>query len=209
MIDAARRIANLQLKARLRAVRGHWMGPEISIPYFDLLNEIGRAEGAASITEYHRLSAWYRRRSSGFLMAALGFAVALCFPAFFIGVEMAAAMKPGTAFGSVASAQRELTPDELKEDFVYTRLERMDIELRIASPEDFALGAKSKLLVRAFAYDKLRPCRVVIPVGWEVWALPSQGRAGWVNEHDGDTVAHELLHCLRGNWHAEFTKKME
>jgi hypothetical protein len=53
----------------------------------------------------------------------------------------------------------------------------------------------------AIAYPYATPCTIVIPSGWMIWAIPDDGYAKWAHSDDGDTLAHEMLHCLRGKWH--------
>lgn len=53
----------------------------------------------------------------------------------------------------------------------------------------------------AIAYTHRAPCQIEIPAGWKILAQPKTGTAVWARSYDGDVLAHEILHCLRGGWH--------
>ncbi len=51
--------------------------------------------------------------------------------------------------------------------------------------------------------DLSGPCRVTLPTGMKIAFESSAHAAYFLDGRDADTVAHELLHCLRWNWHAD------
>lgn len=53
----------------------------------------------------------------------------------------------------------------------------------------------------AIAYPHASPCTIVIPSGWMIEAVPEMSFAQWQDDDNGNTLAHEILHCLRGSWH--------
>lgn len=52
----------------------------------------------------------------------------------------------------------------------------------------------------AFTNANVSPCEITLRAGMEIEAWPERRRAQFVDREDGDTIAHELLHCIR-DWH--------
>lgn len=70
--------------------------------------------------------------------------------------------------------------------------------LHIVSPEEIT---KRNASAYALSYTERQPCEIFIPTGQGIWVRPAKKEAGWVNPIEGDVLAHEILHCLRGGWH--------
>lgn len=106
-------------------------------------------------------------------------------------------------FGDRAAPVVRLTDGELAS--VISQLTTpTEIELVIASPERFASdydGHSSVSSLVAYAYPNRTPCRIVVHAGQSIVASPEHSWAAWADPRDGDTLAHEILHCLRGSWH--------
>lgn len=45
------------------------------------------------------------------------------------------------------------------------------------------------------------PCQIVMPDGMEIEYTAPLAQAHWRYASDGDILAHEILHCIRGGWH--------
>lgn len=112
-----------------------------------------------------------------------------------------------TDFGAVRVAPVELTDAERTYFWVDVEVPAMDVELRTLSPERWAEVRKvleaPLLLGYASPPQEERPCRIVVPAGWRLRAYPKLGRAEWADLRNAETLAHELIHCIRGRWHPE------
>lgn len=79
-----------------------------------------------------------------------------------------------------------------------------DIRLRIVSKEqwrkDIAMIGKPAL---AYAQMGKTRCDIVIPEGWTIYFRSKRSYAIWADPDNGSTLAHEILHCLMGSWHAD------
>lgn len=53
----------------------------------------------------------------------------------------------------------------------------------------------------AFASISTFPCEITIPAGYKIRFAPKEKTARFENQENANTVAHEILHCLRGSWH--------
>ena len=52
-------------------------------------------------------------------------------------------------------------------------------------------------------------CVVHLPAAMLIEYTPALGDAKWFEKDDGDTIAHELLHCIQGSWHPDWEKIVE
>lgn len=82
-----------------------------------------------------------------------------------------------------------------------------EILLRIVPKREFE-AAPENALVKGVASGlagwtswQRNPCLITIPEGWEIDSLPDRGYADWRSYDNSNTLAHEILHCLRGAWH--------
>lgn len=57
--------------------------------------------------------------------------------------------------------------------------------------------------VLAFSQPTLNPCAIYIPDTWKIVFNSKSGTASWYEPSNGDILAHEMLHCYRGFWHAQ------
>lgn len=92
----------------------------------------------------------------------------------------------------------ELSDNEKDTTLLYIPTIPIDIELRIVPRKEY-----DELHPRTagISYTKRKPCRIEIPDGWNIMVSPDRKRADWINRDDGDTLAHEILHCIHGGWH--------
>lgn len=79
----------------------------------------------------------------------------------------------------------------------------LHIVVDVVPPEEIKATAP---LAYAYTQPYKDPCRIVLPAGMKIRFLPSsptleRGFAFWSDPIDGDAIAHELLHCYRGDWH--------
>lgn len=58
----------------------------------------------------------------------------------------------------------------------------------------------------AYTYIYRNPCEIVIPAGWWIDYVAPTAEARWRDTHSGDILAHEILHCLRGDWHSVYNQ---
>jgi hypothetical protein len=89
------------------------------------------------------------------------------------------------------------------------RLTRRDVVVHVRPRSDFLYQGKLLEGVEAFSLfdeNNREPCEVTIPDDWEIVtgdAGPWSQRAHFLDPDNDDTLAHELLHCVRGAWHQE------
>lgn len=110
--------------------------------------------------------------------------------------------KPGIEKPAVLSVAKppEITADERAFGILYQETKPMDVVVHILSYEAFSQRRSSPLVV-GFAHPYKSPCEIFIPEGWMLKADLKSQRVRWSHEDQDDTLAHELLHCLRGSWH--------
>jgi hypothetical protein len=92
-----------------------------------------------------------------------------------------------------------LSAIELERKFVLTEPAR-PIEVRFASPEEINRVSPGARAYASYHPDS-GPCTITLPIGMPIRFGQEGARAMFVMTRDADTVAHELLHCLRGKWH--------
>lgn len=117
---------------------------------------------------------------------------------FFIGLAAGAAYNETNKFGADAPAAVPFSEFELRQPTVSIVTTPTKIELVIDSPENIKAAVPN-----AYAYSSplSRPCKIVIPTGMLIIAQPARKKARWGDLDDDHTLAHEILHCLRGSWH--------
>jgi hypothetical protein len=133
-------------------------------------------------------------------------------PTFFKTLLLAAGMMTvGVAIGSrtgemardpLATPPIPYSAEELNRDELVQATWPITITLRIVDQETFD---REDFYRRSQAFSNISvvPCQVVVPAGALIRAHPAQSEAHWVASlaRPGDTLAHKILHCLRGNWH--------
>ena len=97
------------------------------------------------------------------------------------------------------AAVAPLTADERKTDFVVQATVPTTITLRFVSREQFDRERPPD--AAGFSVISAARCTITFPAGAGIIAVPSQRQARWLDRWDGDALAHEILHCLRGAWH--------
>jgi hypothetical protein len=124
-----------------------------------------------------------------------------------IGIIFGAVLSPSGDFTTGQSTYPlTLTSTQLSSYALQTfTTQPLDVQLRIASDPVFKSEAIAKD-TDAYTFIQAHPCRIVIPAGWKIEYIPMAQYAYWERPFNGDTIAHELLHCYLGNWHAEWTK---
>jgi len=97
-----------------------------------------------------------------------------------------------------------LTPAQLLQDEVLVRIKApLEIKLRIVTREEMGRYVESPWRLRGMAIINRNPCEILIPDHWYIRAYPAAGRAAFVWSSNGDTLAHEILHCIAGHWHKD------
>lgn len=78
--------------------------------------------------------------------------------------------------------------------------------MKITFMEKKQFDRESGTPAEAFARPTSDPCEIVLPAGYEILFDPARGKALWgyadKSWRAGDDIAHELLHCYIGYWHA-------
>jgi hypothetical protein len=75
----------------------------------------------------------------------------------------------------------------------------MDVELRFETPKQIAKHGNETY---AFTYLNSKPCRIVMPAGAMLYGMmPEWPHARFAETSYADVLAHELLHCIDGDWH--------
>ena len=130
-----------------------------------------------------------------------------------VGVFLLMAMGGILGLGAAITVERSgyVAPVELSDTERHTLyLEEMTtprtIKLRIADEAEFKDNLGSALRshnVAAYAQFGNDECKITIPSGWKIKFNPRSGGARWVNDDNGNILAHEILHCLRGRWHPQ------
>ena len=96
---------------------------------------------------------------------------------------------------------KELTDSERASSYVLVRTFPMSIKLTIVPGEDIERYRGRN--VYAFSTPFKTPCEIVMPAGQEIVLRPADGGAIWLSKWVSDTWAHEIAHCMRGNWHPQ------
>lgn len=123
---------------------------------------------------------------------------------FWCGVVLMAAIAGGVTFATRPDVFEpvELSAAERAAPALIQTLPPTTITLQILPREEFYRRA-SEPTVLGFAQPGLSPCTISIPEGWEVQFSPGARYARWRNDNNGNTLAHEMLHCVRGHWHGK------
>ena len=125
--------------------------------------------------------------------------------AFMLG-NLTSRRPPEPVIESNALPPTPFTEEELTHQFVRQKTWPMTMTLHIVGEKEWeAIRRSPEVIGFSTWYDGIGKCQIFIPEGAEIIALP-QGNAGhgdamWRFSADGDLLAHEILHCLRGNWH--------
>jgi hypothetical protein len=104
---------------------------------------------------------------------------------------------------------QELTDEQRKWDSIVGNLPPMDVVIHFQTPKEFkAYRAKKGWAKPAIAYANYNNgrgnvCEITMQSGIRISAEPSIPTSGeFVDQHNADTLAHELLHCFAGRWHS-------
>ncbi len=73
------------------------------------------------------------------------------------------------------------------------------ITVEIVTPDNFRALFGEYTVAAAFFEEN--PCRIMLQSGMQIEGYSLSARADFVDKDNADTIAHELLHCLRGRWH--------
>ncbi len=92
---------------------------------------------------------------------------------------------------------REITAQEYN-GFVQ-ETEPMSIIVRFRDPAEIRKETTPNTLSYALPYA--HPCEVVLPTGMKIYAFPRKADANFGHDEDMHLIAHEFLHCIRGDWH--------
>ena len=96
-------------------------------------------------------------------------------------------------------APKELSDSERSQAVLYQETTPTVMTLRIVTKEEFYTTRAPNVWAVAQTYKV--PCQIIVQAGAMIVAHPADAEAHWADRDDGDTLAHEILHCLRGGWH--------
>lgn len=97
-----------------------------------------------------------------------------------------------------------LTSKELSFAQLTKQTQPIDILVKIVPVDQIAdICGDKDAYACSRAYNN--PCTVWIPADQEIVFDPQSARASWEDPFDGNTLAHEFLHCYFPNWHQPFT----
>jgi len=91
----------------------------------------------------------------------------------------------------------------------------IDIQLRIIDASAFRKEADRRFIsiiegggghILAYSTPYHDPCVITMPDDFSIRFLPDKGYAIFKDPLDSDTLAHEILHCLYGDWHKSWIK---
>lgn len=100
-----------------------------------------------------------------------------------------------------------LTQAEVSQDWISTKVPEMIATLHFVSQEQLdSDGAPDDGTITLGVTISSQPCEIHIAAGKTINAIPSKGRAHWKEDWAGDNIAHEILHCLREEWHPAWDK---
>lgn len=138
--------------------------------------------------------------TSGFILSFAGicFSIGAAF-----GFAAAATVISFDTFGSRSESFDPFTPFQLENSILVQTTWPAEIKLRIVDKSEI-----ERLRPNAYAFSYTyaaadHACEIFIPDKMPIRFWPAQSRAEWVDKFDGDTLAHEILHCLRGSWHPQ------
>lgn len=94
-------------------------------------------------------------------------------------------------------APTPLTEDQKTWKTVRVRVPTLDVSLKVTKREHLAQYGR----VYGVTLLNRTPCQIIVPEGWYIDAEPARGRAWFAEPDNASTLAHELLHCIAGNWH--------
>ena len=63
--------------------------------------------------------------------------------------------------------------------------------------------------VTGLAITNGRPCTIQIPEGWEISIVPRDNVAWFQDTRNARTIAHEIAHCMVGDWHQKYDEAMK
>jgi len=113
-----------------------------------------------------------------------------------------------TVLFAIYTGPREVAPIEISEaertaPYIQQPTVPMNVDLRILSPGQFdteKISPNTTAWTNTFS-DGSHRCQITLRAGAMIDANPSTRLAFWHDRSDGDEIAHELLHCIRGSWH--------
>lgn len=97
----------------------------------------------------------------------------------------------------------EITAGERMSEIFIRPLPPMDILVHVLGKEDFD-REKPHVNTAAFTNPYVRPCEIYLKAGMLIVATAGEQRSGeFADRRDAHYVAHEIMHCIAGEWHVE------
>jgi hypothetical protein len=110
-------------------------------------------------------------------------------------------------------AMPELTAEEKRKSSLLVPIGETTLVLKFVPPSEWRHydRLEEKLqkdyVMVGFARVWRDPCEIILPAGdHAIWAHPKSGQARFDGEQLAKTLAHEILHCLKGTWHPDWTE---
>lgn len=124
----------------------------------------------------------------------------------FSGVALQAYLSPPAYRTGTPAYLQELTAEEHSRWLLTGRTRPARIVLNILSEEEFNRRRPAPR-VAGWAAISRDPCEVYVKAGAEVMLMPQDGDARWMDPESGNTLVHEIMHCLRGSWYRGWTNQ--
>jgi hypothetical protein len=99
----------------------------------------------------------------------------------------------------------EFTDKEKQIPLLYQQFPAMSMIIRTVDPEEFSKKYGDDIAgVSYFGTGTGNICIIEIPSDFTIVASPIRGFANFVKKEIPIDIAHEMLHCIRGNWHPKW-----
>lgn len=113
-----------------------------------------------------------------------------------------------TGDGATMRSLPSLPEEQKSSNIAVIETTPLEIKLKILAKEKFETERLTPDTVAQTAINT-NPCTIIIPEGWQIYLTLQTGNADWLHSANGQTLAHEIAHCLVGSWHPEYDVLMK
>jgi hypothetical protein len=121
----------------------------------------------------------------------------------FIGVSVMIAIHPVVLLPA-SRHPVELTDAQRATKSLRKPVPPLTILLRFVDRETYAKETSADTAAFTNPYGDI--CTITIPAGWMIDFSPARGFAKWLDVLNEDIFPHEILHCIVGDWHPDWSK---
>jgi|ERR1019366_145842 hypothetical protein len=97
----------------------------------------------------------------------------------------------------------EFTDKEKQMPLLYQPFPAMSMIIRTVDPKEFSKKYGDDIAGVSY-FGTGNTCIIEIPSDFTIVASPIRGFANFVKKEIPIDIAHEMLHCIRGNWHPKW-----